>query len=138
MRAVRSTGTSAELAVRKVLRELGWTGYRLHRKELPGKPDIVFVGRRKAIFVNGCFWHGHTCKRGARSPKTNQEYWSKKIERNIERDSANVQALEAMGWSVLVIWECELKSLRERLAEYMGDRPEAGARTPSGMAKSKP
>lgn len=109
MRAVRSRNTAPELAVRQILRSLGLTGYRLHRKDIPGKPDIAFVGRKKAIFVHGCFWHGHTCQRGHRIPKTNSGYWLNKISRNRHRDSEHRAALEKCGWTVMVVWECELR-----------------------------
>lgn len=118
MRGVGAKDTSPEIVVRRLLRSIGETGYRLHRTELPGKPDIAFIGRKLVIFVHGCFWHGHSCQRGARMPKTNQDYWSRKIERNRSRDAKNVAALHAMGWKVLVIWECEINSqeiLSERL-----------------------
>jgi len=108
MRRVKSTGTSPELKVRKLLTRMGLR-YRLHRKDLPGKPDIVMAGRRLAIFVHGCFWHGHDCARGARVPKANREYWEGKIGRNRERDLEHRAALEAKGWRVLTLWECELK-----------------------------
>jgi DNA mismatch endonuclease (patch repair protein) len=108
MRRVKSTGTSPELKVRKLLTRMGLR-YRLHRKDLPGKPDIVMAGRRLAIFVHGCFWHGHDCARGARMPKTNRPYWEGKIGRNRERDIEHRAALEAKGWRVLTLWECELK-----------------------------
>ncbi len=107
MRAVPSRNTSAELKVRAILRTI-MTGYRLHRSDIPGKPDIAFVGRRLAIFVHGCFWHGHDCKRGARAPKTNAEYWRAKIERNVARDALHQTALREQGWRALTIWECEL------------------------------
>jgi len=122
MRRIRSTDTGPELAVRRLLRELGYPGYRLHRKELPGTPDVAFVGRKKAIMVHGCFWHGHSCAAGARKPGSNQEYWLPKIARNQERDGANLGALEALGWSVLTVWECELKALdvlSARIREFM-------------------
>jgi DNA mismatch endonuclease (patch repair protein) len=108
MRRVKSTGTSPELKVRKLLTRMGLR-YRLHRKDLPGKPDIVMAGRRLAIFVHGCFWHGHDCARGARVPKANRPYWEGKIGRNRERDLEHRAALEAKGWCVLTLWECELK-----------------------------
>jgi DNA mismatch endonuclease (patch repair protein) len=108
MRAVKSTDTKPEMLVRRLAHRLGYR-YRLHRGDLPGKPDLVFPGRRKIIFVHGCWWHGHDCKRGAREPKTNVEYWRPKIERNRARDSAHYAALAAMGWKVAVIWECQLK-----------------------------
>jgi DNA mismatch endonuclease (patch repair protein) len=108
MQAVRSEHTKPEMLVRRLIHRLGYR-YRLHRRDLPGKPDLVFVSRHRAIFVNGCFWHGHECARGARPPKTNTEYWRSKIQRNVERDAANQLALEASGWHVLVVWECETR-----------------------------
>lgn len=122
MRAVRSKETGAELKVRRALREMGETGYRLHRADLPGTPDVAFIGRRKAIFVHGCFWHGHDCKRGSRTPKTNRDYWAAKITRNAQRDRESIAALDARGWGVLVIWECELRepeALNRRLSDFL-------------------
>src|SRR5205823_11378482 len=110
MRRVRGRDTTPELAVRKALTRLG-ARYRLHRKDLPGKPDIVLPGRRLALFVHGCFWHGHDCARGARVPKQNRDYWLGKIERNRVRDARNGAAIEALGWRALVVWECELKDV---------------------------
>ena len=108
MRQVKGKDTSPELKVRKALTGLG-ARYRLHRKDLPGSPDIVLPGRRLAIFVHGCFWHGHDCARGARVPKQNREYWVAKVGRNLARDARNAEALAAAGWRVETIWECELK-----------------------------
>jgi DNA mismatch endonuclease (patch repair protein) len=108
MRAVKSRDTSPELAVRALLRAFA-PGYRLHRKDIPGNPDIAYVGRRQAIFVHGCFWHGHDCARGARMPKANADYWRAKIARNRARDDAHREKLAALGWRALTIWECELK-----------------------------
>lgn len=108
MQAVRSKDTKPELAVRRIVFKLGYR-YRLHKNDLPGKPDLTFIGRRKVVFVHGCFWHGHTCVRGNRLPKTNTEYWCAKIARNKARDAANMAKLKASCWRVLVIWECELK-----------------------------
>ena len=122
MRAVRSKETGAELRVRRALRETGETGYRLHRTNLPGTPDVAFIGRRKAIFVHGCFWHGHDCKRGSRTPETNRDYWAAKIARNAQRDRDSIATLEALGWGVLVIWECELrehKALNGQLSGFL-------------------
>lgn len=121
MRAVKSRNTSAERDVRALLRPIA-PGYRLHRADLPGKPDIAYLGRKQAIFVHGCFWHGHDCPRGARAPKTNATYWSAKIARNRARDARHTAALDAAGWRVLVVWECELKdpaALRARLAAFL-------------------
>lgn len=123
MRAVKSRDTAPELAVRAVVRELGYARrYRLNGASLPGKPDLVFGALRKAIFVHGCFWHGHDCKRGARQPKDNAEYWRAKIGRNVARDAASLKALKAGGWSALVIWECETRdgaTLSRKLAKFL-------------------
>lgn len=108
MRRVKGQNTTPELKLRKLLTRLGLR-YRLHRKDLPGSPDIAFMGRKVAIFMHGCFWHGHDCRRGARQPKANAGYWTAKIGRNRARDAASLAALEALGWQAVVIWECELK-----------------------------
>ncbi len=108
MRRVKGKDTAPEMLVRRRLTRMG-VGYRLHRADLPGKPDIVMAGRRLAIFVHGCFWHGHDCARGARMPKANQAYWQAKIGRNRARDIQHRAALEAQGWRVAVLWECGLK-----------------------------
>jgi len=122
MRAVKSNDTTAELAVRRIVHKLGYR-YRLHRKDLPGKPDMVFPSRRKVIFVHGCFWHQHQGCRRSRRPKSNQSYWLPKLRRNSERD-ARVQAeLADIGWKVFVVWECEVKNtqlLKERLSSFLG------------------
>jgi len=120
MSRIRSKDTKPELIVRKTVHALGYR-YRLHRSDLPGKPDLVFAGRKKAIFVHGCFWHSHTCGRGF-IPKTNVVFWETKLERNRERDREAVQRLEAMGWSCLVIWECEtaeLTVLSTRIRQFL-------------------
>ena len=121
MRAVKGKDTGTEMTVRRIVHRMGYR-YRLHRKDLPGKPDLVFGPRRKVIFVHGCFWHGHPCKRGDRTPKENWRYWTKKIARNKERDREHVSALKAKGWRVLVIWECEMKDterLGKRVRTYL-------------------
>lgn len=121
MRAVKSGDTGPEKVVRRLLRSIA-PGYRLHRPDIPGKPDIVYLGRKRAIFVHGCFWHGHDCARGARMPKANAEYWSAKIGRNRLRDQDVRDRLEEQGWRVLVIWECELRSenaVKERLETFL-------------------
>jgi DNA mismatch endonuclease (patch repair protein) len=110
MRKVPGKNSSAEMTVRRVLTGMGLR-YRLHRKDLPGNPDVVMAGRKLALFVHGCFWHGHDCRRGARAPKANAEYWTAKIGRNRTRDAASSAALEQMGWRPVTIWECELKDL---------------------------
>jgi DNA mismatch endonuclease, patch repair protein len=124
MSRIRGRDTKPELVVRKMLRRLGFKGYRLHRKELPGKPDIVFIGRKKVIFVHGCFWHAHTCEVGARKPVTNQAYWVPKIQRNKDRDVAHLEQLQDEGWAVLTVWECEIKdevALMKRLAMFLDE-----------------
>lgn len=109
MRAVKGRDTTPELAVRRILRAAG-IGYRLGGRGLPGRPDLVMQGRRVAVFVHGCFWHGHDCARGARKPKANADYWTAKIGRNRARDIAVRAALEGAGWRVITIWECGLKA----------------------------
>ena len=121
MRAVRSHDTKPELLVRKLAFEIR-PGYRLHRKDIPGKPDLAYIGAKKVIFVHGCFWHGHDCARGARVPVQNRDYWVAKIGRNVERDERNLAAVAADGWHSLVIWECELKEpdkVRSRLVAFL-------------------
>lgn len=108
MRKVPSKHSSAEMKVRRLLTRMG-LGYRLHRKDLPGSPDVAMPGRKAAVFVHGCFWHGHDCRRGARAPKANAAYWTAKIARNRARDAASTAALAAMGWRPVTIWECELR-----------------------------
>ena len=121
MRAVKSRDTAPEMLVRRLVYSMGYR-YRLHRKDLPGKPDLVFSSRRKIIFVHGCFWHGHTCDRGARVPKANRDYWLTKIAKNRKRDAQHQTRLEETGWRVLVIWECEMKdrpALEARLQDFL-------------------
>jgi len=121
MQAVRSKDTSPELSVRKLLHSSGYR-YRLHRRDLPGCPDLVFAGPRKVIFVHGCFWHGHSCKRGARTPKSNSDYWISKIQRNRTRDRRTRRRLRDAGWAVLTIWECQIKdteSLMKRVDGFL-------------------
>jgi DNA mismatch endonuclease (patch repair protein) len=108
MRRVKGRDTSPELAVRRVLRTAG-IGYRLGGLGLPGRPDVVMNGRRIALFVHGCFWHGHDCPRGSRQPKTNADYWIAKISRNRARDAASAGALQAAGWRVVTVWECKIR-----------------------------
>lgn len=124
MARVKSSNTLPERLVRRILTDLGYR-YRLHRKDFPGNPDFAFIGRRKTIFVHGCFWHGHDCKRGAREPKANADYWRGKIARNRARDARSVVALSEMGWQSLVVWECELRdrtALSERLCRFLDPR----------------
>lgn len=120
MARVKSEHTGPERLVAKALTSLGYR-YRLHRADIPGKPDFAFIGRRKLIFVHGCFWHGHSCKRGNRMPATNVAYWSAKIARNRARDAANAGKLIEQGWAVLTLWECELQApqLAQRLDAFL-------------------
>lgn len=123
MRRVKGRNTTPEMKVRKALTRLG-VRYRIHRKDLPGNPDIVMPARRLAIFVHGCFWHGHDCARGSRVPKQNRDYWVAKVGRNVARDVKSREALAALGWRVETIWECELKdaeALEARLRGLLGD-----------------
>ena len=123
MSRIRGRNTRPELIVRRLLHSLGYR-YRLHRRDLPGRPDIVFPRRRKAIFVHGCFWHRHddpNC-RLARLPKSRLEFWLPKLEANHLRDVRNQATLVAAGWSILVVWECELakiEQLKNRLIEFL-------------------
>lgn len=109
MRAVKGKNTSVELQTRRLCRELGEPGYRLHRRDLPGSPDLAYLGRRLAVFVHGCFWHGHNCKAGAKVVATNAGYWQRKLARNVARDEQHLADLHHRGWTTLVLWECELK-----------------------------
>ena len=121
MQAVKSRDTKPERRVRSLTHRLGYR-FRLHRSDLPGKPDLTFAGPRKVIFVHGCFWHGHDCPRGSRTPKRNARYWTQKITTNRQRDQRSIQALTDLGWSALVLWECELKdelSLTNRIQEFL-------------------
>ncbi len=132
MRRVKGRDTQPEMIVRRALNRLG-ARYRLHRKDLPGSPDVAMPGRRVAIFVHGCFWHGHDCPRGGRVPKQNRDYWLGKVSRNRARDAANRADLEAMGWRVETIWECELKDatgLEGRLARLLACHPASARRRP--------
>jgi DNA mismatch endonuclease (patch repair protein) len=130
MRAVGSEATSAEVAVRDLIRPLGLR-MRYNAPYLPGKPDIAIHSLKIAIFVHGCFWHGHGCKRGARIPKTNTAYWTNKIKLNRERDKRNDAALRRSGWKVLTIWECDtVRSRQRKLASLT--RPEVRRRQGAG------
>jgi DNA mismatch endonuclease (patch repair protein) len=109
MQSVKTRDTGPELTVRHLLFRLGYR-YRLNAKNLPGRPDIVFSGRKKVIFVHGCFWHAHDCSKG-RAPKSRLDYWKPKLKANKKRDRLQVRALEELGWSVLTVWQCETKDL---------------------------
>ena len=125
MSVIRSTGMRPEMLVRSRVHRMGYR-FRLHAKDLPGKPDLVFRPRKKVIFVHGCFWHQHpkeACKDG-RQPKSYTGYWSQKLARNMERDAANTARLRASGWKVLVLWECEVlkggAALERRIRQFLG------------------
>ncbi|MCD4828664.1 MAG: very short patch repair endonuclease [Candidatus Cloacimonetes bacterium] len=122
MRRVKSKNTAFELKIRSKLHGMGYR-YRIHCKDLPGSPDIVFVAKKKVILLHGCFWHGHNCKRGARVPKTNTQYWKKKIKANVVRDKDNLRKLDEMGWKALAIWECQMNDFDgviKRIHEFLG------------------
>ena len=129
MQAVKTRDTGPELTVRRVLFRLGYR-YRLNAKKLPGHPDIVFPGRMRAIFVHGCFWHGHGCAKGL-APKSRLDYWEPKLRANRRRDAAQLLALQNLGWSVLTIWQCETHD-EERLASnlkcFLGGVPNSAFR----------
>jgi DNA mismatch endonuclease (patch repair protein) len=119
MRRVKGRNTAPERKLRKLLTRMGLR-YRLHRTDLPGSPDVAMIGRRTAIFMHGCFWHGHDCKRGDRQPKANAAYWTAKIARNRARDAAALAALADMGWRGIVVWECELADEAQLTARLRG------------------
>lgn len=108
MRAVKSRDTAPEMKVRRAAHALGLR-FRLHRSDLPGSPDLVFPAKQTALFVHGCFWHGHDCARGARMPQNNRDYWQAKISRNKARDKASLAALKKLGWTPRIIWECQTR-----------------------------
>ena len=121
MSRISGKDTRPELVVRSLLHQLGYR-FRLHRADLPGKPDIVLPGRKKAIFVHGCFWHGHQSCARSRRPSSNESFWSAKLDKNMIRDKGNVLALESLGWRVKVIWTCEVRdlvTLQEELISFL-------------------
>lgn len=127
MRSVKSTNTKPEMVVRRLAHRLGYR-FRLHRKSLPGTPDLVFPRLRKVVFVNGCFWHGHGCARGDRIPKNNRDYWVEKVARNRERDKVNCASLRAQGWGVCIIWECLISKigLENKLKSFLASSGDFG------------
>ena len=121
MAQVKSKGMKPEMHVRRLLHALGYR-YRLHRKDLPGRPDLVFPSRRKVVFVNGCFWHKHRGCPRVRIPATNRDYWQTKLERNRVRDERNIALLQEDGWAVMTVWECQLRDLpaaTDRLVAFL-------------------
>lgn len=127
MRSVKSVDTGPEIAVRRLAHRLGYR-FRLHRKSLPGTPDLVFPRLRKVVFVHGCFWHGHNCARGDRTPKSNRDYWVAKIARNRERDRRNRALLHDQGWGVFIAWECQLRgaAFKDDLRAFLAMPGDAG------------
>jgi DNA mismatch endonuclease (patch repair protein) len=126
MKSVGTANTGPEMIVRRALHRLGYR-FRLHPKHLPGRPDIAFPARKKAIFVHGCFWHGHDCQKG-RAPKSKLEYWGPKLTANIERDARKEAELMALGWNVCTLWQCQLADadeLEPRLIAFLGPRKNA-------------
>jgi DNA mismatch endonuclease (patch repair protein) len=121
MRRIRSKGMRPELAVRRLVHKMGYR-FRLHRKDLPGNPDLVFVSQRKVIFVHGCFWHSHDDCKSAHVPKSNLDYWGPKLKRNRARDAKSIATLKADGWKTLVVWECETHNeptLKKRIRAFL-------------------
>ena len=129
MARVRSKDSGPEMVVRKIAHAMGYR-FRLHRRDLPGCPDLVFPRLGKAVLVHGCFWHRHGCPRTT-TPKTNIDFWLNKFSRNKERDQENLALLKQLGWDVFVIWECELRDLAEtykRLSDFLSRGDETGSR----------
>jgi DNA mismatch endonuclease (patch repair protein) len=108
MRRIRNVDTKPELVVGGIAHAMGYR-FRLHRRDLPGTPDLVFTSRKKAVLVHGCFWHQHNCELGRKQPSTNQRYWLPKLIRNVDRDAVVNEELARVGWSILIIWECETR-----------------------------
>ena len=120
MAKIHSADTVPEVELRRLLHALGYR-FRVHRSDLPGKPDVVLPRYHAAIMMHGCFWHGHTCQDGRR-PRSNTEYWNKKLDRNLQRDKKNVAALRRLGWRCLTVWECQLNNqeqLRQRIIRFL-------------------
>ena len=121
MSRIRGRDTKPEIVVRKLVHGLGYR-YRLHVRDLPGRPDLVFASRRKVILVHGCFWHRHRCRYGQVTPSTRRGFWQAKLEANRKRDARNRRALKRLGWDVLVVWECQTRRpelLIDRLVEFL-------------------
>ena len=121
MSRIRSSNTRPELIVRSIVHRMGYR-FRLHRRDLPGKPDLIFPSYKKVIFVHGCFWHMHDCRYGIVRPKTNADYWQSKRVSNVKRDEGHIKALKKTGWKVLIVWECQTKDtevLRTKLKKFL-------------------
>jgi DNA mismatch endonuclease (patch repair protein) len=122
MASIRKVDTRPEMRVRKIVHAQGYR-YRLHRRDLPGTPDLVFQRLRKIIFVHGCFWHRHSCRQGRKLPLGRHDYWVPKFERNVQRDEINSEKLRALGWEILVLWECQLGDTRSVQSAILEDSP---------------
>lgn len=136
MRAVKGKDTKPEIAIRSMLHRDGYR-FRLHRSDLPGKPDLVFPSLRKVIFVHGCFWHSHNCRKGQGAPSTNSDFWNRKRKLTVERDSRTLKALADCGWDTYVVWECALKdpdAIRHCLEEFLCRAVPQLSRTRTGSA----
>ena len=123
MSRIKGKNTKPEILIRKIIHRMGYR-FRLHRKDLPGKPDLVLPRLNKIVFVHGCFWHMHNCRYGKVTPKTRAEFWQTKREGNVKRDKRNIRLLKKQDWQVLVVWECQIRNiekLRKRIAEFLGD-----------------
>lgn len=121
MSHVGGKNTKPELIVRSILHRMGYR-FRLHRRDLPGKPDITFPKYKKVIFIHGCFWHGHEGCPKSKRPDTNKEFWNKKLDKNIARDKINMEKIKELGWDVLVVWTCELKNmdtLKDKIVSFL-------------------
>ena len=139
MRRVKGRDTSPEIAARRMLRAAG-VGYRLGGAGLPGRPDIVMLGRRTVVFVHGCFWHGHDCARGSRKPRANADYWTAKLARNVARDRQVAARLTSDGWRVVTVWECGLKApdaASKLVAEVTGQAATVSASPASGSSPAR-
>lgn len=129
MAAIKGRNTRPEQLVRSLLHQLGYR-FRLHRRDLPGRPDVVLPGRRKVLLIHGCFWHRHGCRNSV-LPKTRREWWEAKLRRNVVRDRQNLADLSALGWTALVLWECELvdrQALIHRICAELGPSKRAAER----------
>lgn len=112
MSQIKSKDTKPEITIRRLLHKLGYR-YRLHRADLPGKPDMIFPKIKKVIFVHGCYWHMHRCRYGRVVPKTNAKFWQNKRNSNVERDRKNIKKLRKLGWDILVVWQCQIRSINK-------------------------
>ena len=124
MSRVRGKDTQPEMVVRRLAHRLGYR-FRLHLRDLPGSPDLVFPGRRKVVFVHGCYWHRHGCKKTT-TPKSNTQFWQKKFDDNVKRDQKNLDDLANRGWDAMVVWQCQTRQiddLAERLLDFLGEQP---------------